>query len=280
MENIRPQLLPHLGLDKRSAAEHRSASRYHNLTICMHCSRSLLRLNIAKRVDHQPQLSFASSKSAPCRHTFVTLANQHRPPAPASPTRPLQRLDKIQQHFSSSTSPSTTSKSGLTTMAYTTRKVAAANTLEHRVFIEKDGVPISAWHDIPLYANEQQTILNMVVEVPRWTNAKMEVRILPWSAIECRTDALLPRDCDMSLMPSSDFQGGDPQPHQAGHQERQAPLRPQLLPPQGLPLELRCLPSGTILSARYRPYARHRVLTAAADMGGSQRHTPRDQGQR
>jgi hypothetical protein len=60
-------------------------------------------------------------------------------------------------------------------MAYTTRKVAAANTLEHRVFIEKDGQPISAWHDIPLYANEQQTILNMVVEVPRWTNAKMEV---------------------------------------------------------------------------------------------------------
>jgi inorganic pyrophosphatase len=26
-----------------------------------------------------------------------------------------------------------------------------------------------------LYANEQQTILNMVVEIPRWTNAKMEV---------------------------------------------------------------------------------------------------------
>ncbi|XPS70899.1 Inorganic diphosphatase [Ascochyta lentis] len=60
-------------------------------------------------------------------------------------------------------------------MAYTTRKVAAANTLEHRVYIEKDGQPVSAWHDIPLYANEQQTILNMVVEVPRWTNAKMEI---------------------------------------------------------------------------------------------------------
>lgn len=64
-------------------------------------------------------------------------------------------------------------------MTYTARKVAAANTLEHRVFIEKDGQPISAWHDIPLYANEQQTILNMVVEVPRWTNAKMEVRAPP-----------------------------------------------------------------------------------------------------
>ncbi|KZM25595.1 inorganic diphosphatase [Ascochyta rabiei] len=158
----------------------------------MHCSRSLLRLNAAKRVDLRPQLHLFSPRPAPCRPTFVTLANQHRPsapapaPAPASPTRPLQRLDKIQQHVSfsssSSSSSSTTAtttppptQSGLTTMAYTTRKVAAANTLEHRVYIEKDGQPISAWHDIPLYANEQQTILNMVVEVPRWTNAKMEI---------------------------------------------------------------------------------------------------------
>lgn len=29
--------------------------------------------------------------------------------------------------------------------------------------------------DIPLYADESQGILNMVVEVPRWTNAKMEI---------------------------------------------------------------------------------------------------------
>ncbi|EKD19271.1 inorganic pyrophosphatase [Drepanopeziza brunnea f. sp. 'multigermtubi' MB_m1] len=58
---------------------------------------------------------------------------------------------------------------------YSVRKVAAPNTLEHRIFIEKDGVPISPFHDIPLYANEQQTILNMVVEIPRWTNAKMEI---------------------------------------------------------------------------------------------------------
>ncbi|RMY38530.1 hypothetical protein D0866_02547 [Hortaea werneckii] len=58
---------------------------------------------------------------------------------------------------------------------YTPRKVGAAHTLEYRVFIEKDGVPVSPFHDIPLYANEQQTILNMVVEIPRWTNAKQEI---------------------------------------------------------------------------------------------------------
>ena len=58
---------------------------------------------------------------------------------------------------------------------FTARKVGAPHTLEHRVFIEKDGVPVSPFHDIPLYANEQQTVLNMVVEIPRWTNAKQEV---------------------------------------------------------------------------------------------------------
>lgn len=59
--------------------------------------------------------------------------------------------------------------------AYAVRKNGAPNTLEHRIYIEKDGVPVSPFHDIPLYANEQQTVLNMIVEIPRWTNAKMEV---------------------------------------------------------------------------------------------------------
>lgn len=62
---------------------------------------------------------------------------------------------------------------------YSVRKNAAPNTLEHRIYIEKDGVPLSPFHDIPLYANEQQTVLNMIVEIPRWTNAKMEVSDRP-----------------------------------------------------------------------------------------------------
>ena len=63
--------------------------------------------------------------------------------------------------------------------AYTVRKTGAPNTLEHRIYIEKDGQPLSPFHDIPLYANEQQTVLNMIVEIPRWTNAKMEVSGTP-----------------------------------------------------------------------------------------------------
>jgi nucleosome-remodeling factor 38 kDa subunit len=42
--------------------------------------------------------------------------------------------------------------------------------------LENDaGTPVSPLHDIPLFANANKQIYNMVVEVPRWTNAKMEV---------------------------------------------------------------------------------------------------------
>ena len=34
---------------------------------------------------------------------------------------------------------------------------------------------MSPFHDIPLFADQNNGILNMIVEVPRWTNAKMEI---------------------------------------------------------------------------------------------------------
>ncbi|KAF7436494.1 Inorganic pyrophosphatase [Pleurotus ostreatus] len=58
---------------------------------------------------------------------------------------------------------------------YTPRLVAAPNTLEHRVYIEQNGAVVSPFHDIPLFADREAGIFNMVVEVPRWTNAKMEI---------------------------------------------------------------------------------------------------------
>lgn len=30
-------------------------------------------------------------------------------------------------------------------------------------------------HDVPLHANDEKTEFNMVVEIPRWTNAKIEI---------------------------------------------------------------------------------------------------------
>ncbi|KAK9823924.1 hypothetical protein WJX72_006397 [[Myrmecia] bisecta] len=44
--------------------------------------------------------------------------------------------------------------------------------LEYRVFVQRDGKEISCWHDIPLYAEDGA--LNMVVEIPKETSAKME----------------------------------------------------------------------------------------------------------
>ncbi|KAF5657309.1 inorganic pyrophosphatase [Fusarium heterosporum] len=88
-----------------------------------------------------------------------------------------RRTAQIARHFSSSSSPTGPVQKQKPDMAsnYTVRKVAAPNTLEHRVYIEKDGQPVSPFHDIPLYANQEQNILNMVVEIPRWTNAKLEI---------------------------------------------------------------------------------------------------------
>ncbi len=60
-------------------------------------------------------------------------------------------------------------------MTYGTRAIGAPNTLDYKVFIENDGKPVSPFHDIPLYADESKQILNMIVEIPRWTNAKLEV---------------------------------------------------------------------------------------------------------
>jgi inorganic pyrophosphatase len=62
------------------------------------------------------------------------------------------------------------------TTTYTVRKTGQPFTSGYRVYIEKENKLISAWHDIPLYHDESKGILNMVVEIPRWTNAKMEVR--------------------------------------------------------------------------------------------------------
>ncbi|CAJ0639803.1 10924_t:CDS:2 [Entrophospora sp. SA101] len=59
---------------------------------------------------------------------------------------------------------------------YRTRSVNVPNTLEHRIYIEdiNNGVVVSPFHDIPLFANENKTLLNFIVEIPRWSNAKME----------------------------------------------------------------------------------------------------------
>jgi len=58
---------------------------------------------------------------------------------------------------------------------YSVVEKGAPNTLEYRIFYTKDGSPVSPFHDIPLYSDDSKQYCNMVVEIPRWTNAKMEI---------------------------------------------------------------------------------------------------------
>ncbi|PYH68991.1 inorganic diphosphatase IPP1 [Aspergillus vadensis CBS 113365] len=121
-----------------------------------------------------PPPSLSSSPSPPLISSSSLSAPALSPSSSSRVDRSVSsassRAALLSKHFSTSAAPPQSP-----TMSYTVRKIGQANTLEHRVYIEKDGQPVSPFHDIPLYANEQQTILNMVVEIPRWTNAKQEI---------------------------------------------------------------------------------------------------------
>ncbi|XP_070712269.1 inorganic pyrophosphatase 2, mitochondrial [Pempheris klunzingeri] len=77
------------------------------------------------------------------------------------------------------------------TMHYQTEERGHPHTRDYRIYFKtKEGKHISPFHDIPLIAeteqendvpakkskrNESEVLFNMVVEVPRWSNAKMEI---------------------------------------------------------------------------------------------------------
>ncbi|KAL3877366.1 hypothetical protein ACJMK2_035088 [Sinanodonta woodiana] len=62
------------------------------------------------------------------------------------------------------------------TMAYTPVEFGTLNTLDYRIYFKAaNGNFISPFHDIPLYADKEKNIFNMVVEIPKWTNHKMEL---------------------------------------------------------------------------------------------------------
>ena len=117
------------------------------------------------------------------RRSFARLSTTPTLAQSTAANKISSRTEQIARHISSGSSSSQNNINNHNTVAkmssaYQVRKVGAPNTLEHRIYIEKDGVPVSPFHDIPLYANQEQTILNMVVEIPRWTNGKLEVRCL------------------------------------------------------------------------------------------------------
>ncbi|KAI1303630.1 Inorganic pyrophosphatase [Halotydeus destructor] len=66
--------------------------------------------------------------------------------------------------------------STLRPMAFSAEERGTPNGADYRVYFKNaSGKPISPFHDIPLFSDEANRIYNMVVEIPRWTNAKMEI---------------------------------------------------------------------------------------------------------
>jgi len=62
-------------------------------------------------------------------------------------------------------------------MATSFKEVGTANTESFRLAYEENNKAISPWHDIDVYGKTAGTV-NMVVEIPRYTLAKMEVHTL------------------------------------------------------------------------------------------------------
>jgi len=58
---------------------------------------------------------------------------------------------------------------------YTLKEIGKPETLEYRMFFYKKDQPISPFHDIPLWVDKAKGIVNMVVEIPRGTQPKMEI---------------------------------------------------------------------------------------------------------
>ncbi|XP_039277985.1 inorganic pyrophosphatase-like [Nilaparvata lugens] len=59
-------------------------------------------------------------------------------------------------------------------MPFETVEAGTPNGDDFRIYYKNENGPVSPLHDIPLYADPANNVFNMVVEIPRWTNAKME----------------------------------------------------------------------------------------------------------
>lgn len=60
---------------------------------------------------------------------------------------------------------------------YTIEERGQLNTLDYKCYIKNAETQeiVSPFHDIPLYHDKEKGIVNVVIEIPRWSNAKMEI---------------------------------------------------------------------------------------------------------
>jgi len=58
---------------------------------------------------------------------------------------------------------------------FSTKAVGTPETLEYRVFFLENGSPVSPFHDVPLWVDKAKGLANMVFEIPRGTQPKLEI---------------------------------------------------------------------------------------------------------
>merc|ERR1711973_1003529 len=86
-------------------------------------------------------------------------------------------LRSVEHQLRKSVNPSFSTLSALhqSRNMYRIEERGAPNSTDYRLFVRNEFGPISPFHDIPLFSNKEEKTFNMVVEVPRWSNAKMEI---------------------------------------------------------------------------------------------------------
>ncbi|XP_008187333.1 inorganic pyrophosphatase [Acyrthosiphon pisum] len=60
-------------------------------------------------------------------------------------------------------------------ITYQIEERGSPNTIDYKLYIKNEKGIVSPFHDIPLLADNTGKVFNMVVEIPRWSNAKMEI---------------------------------------------------------------------------------------------------------
>eukprot|EP01133_Synstelium_polycarpum_P000424 gene424-503_t len=60
-------------------------------------------------------------------------------------------------------------------MTYTSKQIGETGTLEYRLYTLENNEVRSPFHDCPLWVGTDKSVVNMLVEIPRGTNAKMEI---------------------------------------------------------------------------------------------------------
>ena len=83
--------------------------------------------------------------------------------------------------------------------SYNTSSSGELGTLEYRLYTLQDGDPVSAWHGVPLYAEDGT--MNFVCEIPANTTDKFEVQTKePGTPIAQDEKNGLPRDYAVPIL--------------------------------------------------------------------------------